>query len=179
MNIADRIDELEAKLPARLGQWAKLFAAAEMSFDVDAFLLAAICDRESRGGAALLPRGPAGTGDKGHGRGLMQIDDRYHRSFIQASTDNGVPLWQQPVYNIIYAAHLYSRYRSSFSGDELAALASYNAGPGNVREVYAGVDSEATDAERIKLLDQVTAGNNYVSDVLRRRAGFVVKPGVT
>ena len=43
---------------------------------IDPFLIYAIGQRESRWGNALSPKGPSGTGDVGHGRGIMQIDDR-------------------------------------------------------------------------------------------------------
>ena len=43
---------------------------------VDPFILYALGERESRWGEALSPAGPTGTGDSGHGRGIMQIDDR-------------------------------------------------------------------------------------------------------
>jgi Transglycosylase SLT domain len=43
---------------------------------VDPFLIYALGERESRWGDALSPKGPGGTGDAGHGRGIMQIDDR-------------------------------------------------------------------------------------------------------
>jgi hypothetical protein len=42
----------------------------------DTVLIVAIGLRESNLGRALVPRGPSGRGDGGHGRGLFQIDDR-------------------------------------------------------------------------------------------------------
>lgn len=164
-----RTEELEARLPPRLGQWARYFAAAELCFDIDAFTLAAICDRESRGGDALRPRGPTGTGDIGHGRGLMQIDDRHHKSFIQSSSDDGTPLWKQPAFNIMYAARLLAANKAFFDGDEAAAIAAYNAGAGAVQRALGAMN----DTERIKRLDEITTNDNYLSDVIRRRSDFL------
>lgn len=166
--------EVERHLLEHLKPWARCFVSAEVSYRVDAFLLAAICDRESRGGLALSPRGPTGTGDNGHGRGLMQIDDRWHPGFLSATDDRGVHLWKIAEWNIDYGAHVLSRYRALLDGNELAAIAAYNAGPGKVRRVMGTVTLD--EAALVKLLDAVTTGGNYVSDVLRRRAGFLKAP---
>lgn len=50
-------------LPARIGQWSSQILAAAQEYSVSPFALAAIMDGESRGGDALIPRGPGGTGD--------------------------------------------------------------------------------------------------------------------
>ena len=46
------------------------------------------------------PPGPIGTGDSGHGRGLMQIDDRSHGQWLM--THN----WQDPETNITYGGQI-------------------------------------------------------------------------
>lgn len=61
---------------------------------VDPFLIYALGEHESRWGEALTPPGPAGTGDSGHGRGLMQIDDRSFADWL-ASND-----WTDPYTNM-------------------------------------------------------------------------------
>lgn len=49
--------------------------------------LGAIVSRESQFGLLLTPRGPNGTGDFGHGRGLGQVDDRDRSDRLQAQLD--------------------------------------------------------------------------------------------
>ncbi len=146
-------------LPERLNRWRPIFEfAADYYFEkgeFDAMDLAAICDRESRGGEALRPQGPGGTGDGGHGRGLMQIDDRWHKDFICSG------LWSKPEFNIFYAAGLLLQNWNIFE-DRPAAIAAYNCGPGNVRKALkAGLD-----------VDAYTTGKNYSKDVLSRGDRF-------
>lgn len=162
--------ELIARLPARLARWAPQFYAASLCYELDPFLLAAICDRESRGGEALHPPGPTGFGDFGHGRGLMQVDDRSHEHFLKAVFDDGAPLWQDPAFNILYAARLLAKNLALLEGDEPAAVAAYNAGVRHVLQALskAGIDPIA----RMRVLDSATANGNYVSDVLKKRDGF-------
>ena len=68
--------------------------------NLDYLLLAAICSRESGFGRYLTPPGPGGTGDSGHGHGLMQIDDRTWGVWL-ASHD-----WPSPYTNITKGAQL-------------------------------------------------------------------------
>lgn len=167
------LSEVEKALPLHLRQWAKEFVGAGIMCRLCPFLLAAICDRESRGGLTLKPTGPAGTGDGGHGRGLCQIDDRFHVSFITSSDGYGKALWKQPVFNILYAAKLL-RDNVDALLDVSLALSAYNAGVARVRAaadlVPVGKDDATTLELRRKAADGKTAGGNYAADVLRRRA---------
>src|SRR5688572_29061817 len=97
---------LEALLPSNLSRYANQFFAAELCFGVDPFVMAAIMDRESRGGDALNPKGPSGTGDHGNGFGLCQLDRRYHSSFLKALGPDKIELWKDPTFNVMYAAKL-------------------------------------------------------------------------
>jgi hypothetical protein len=131
-------------------------------------IIAAIMSRESRCGLALLPRkpggNPAGTGDYGHGRGLMQIDDRAHPDFISTGT------WTDPQENILYAmvvlnqTYNYLEKHTGLTGDDLraAAIAGYNCGPGNVRKSLEAKES----------WDARTTGGDYSEDVLARSVEF-------
>ena len=113
-------------------------------------------DRESGGGILLTPRGPAGTGDGGHGRGLMQIDDRYHKAWIDLN------LWQIASENIRYAVtHILLPNLDQLGGIP-AAIAAYNASFEKVWEVVAEFGQ---DVDR---LDVLTTHGDYVSDVLAR-----------
>lgn len=160
--------ELERHLPPRLARWARHLTAAAALYELDALLLAAIMDRESLGGDALNPKGPDGTGDNGHGRGLMQIDDRTHRRFTDAADDVGRELWADPAVNVLYAARLLSRNLRSSDGDEDMAIAAYNAGMQRAFRATRNADPSGRRAA----LDAITTGRNYVSDVQARRAAF-------
>lgn len=163
------------QLPPHLDRWYLCFQAAHMQTGVDPYLLAAICDRESAGGEALTPKGPAGTGDKGHGRGLMQIDDRYHLSFIAARDGRGIALWQVPAFNILYAARLLTQMWGSLHIWP-AAIAAYNAGASMARGALAALSPDAPQEAIVAALDRVTAHGDYVSDVLRRRGQWTDTP---
>jgi len=123
----------------------------------DINLLVAIMDRESYCGLLLKPPGPRGTGDNGHGRGLMQIDDRFHPDFCA-----DIEVWGDPFQNTLYGATLLRTYIRSI-GTDVQGIAAYNAGPNRV------VKSGYTLVED---LDTLTEGGNYVSDVLKRMAMF-------
>jgi hypothetical protein len=169
-------------LPRRLSQWATpLHLAAGMTSQCP-WLLSAILERESRGGEALTPPGPAGTGDGGHGRGLMQIDDRFHSAFVSHVLQDGRPAWQDAAVNIAYGANVLRGVMSFFRTPawalssrvaDAAGVASYNAGQ---RSVAAAMRREGLDAAEHKLLaaiDSPTTGRNYSAWVLAMRDSFL------
>lgn len=161
-------------------------AAAQVGFPPA--LIGGIGSRESRWGLALRPAGPAGTGDflerrfptrfrtgplppdgGGFGRGMMQIDFDAHEF---ARTGN----WRDPKENILYGCKVLAESRDFLQrktdleerGLLRAALAGYNAGPGNaLRAVRDGHDT-----------DFFTTGRDYSRDVLNR-AGFFQLHGWT
>jgi soluble lytic murein transglycosylase-like protein len=161
-------------LPARLARWARELAAASLVTGVDPYVLAAVMDRESLGGEALRPRGVAGFGDGGHGRGLMQVDDRYHASFVGAvfGRSSGY-LWQDPAFACLYGARLLEENLEAFGGDLLPAIAAYNASAKRVRAALDSLPPDASEVARLAAVDAVTTGHNYVSDVLARRRHFL------
>ncbi len=128
-------------------------------------VIAGIGSRESAWGRILSPRGPSGTGDGGHGRGLMQIDDRFHQNFINSG------LWRNPKSNIDYGIdevlaknYAYLDANTSLQGTDLlrGALASYNAGLSSItRAIREGRD-----------VDYYTTGQDYSWDVLNRAGWF-------
>lgn len=157
MRETDLADELMNALPSRLAQWAPQIAKAAIatvpgSVELGqwARILAAVMDRESNGGNALAPKGPAGTGDYGHGRGLMQIDDRTWTDFTSGDG------WKDPEANIRFGAELLADNWDRALGPP-QALAAYNAGP------------RALAAENP---DRFTTKGNYSSDVLARAERF-------
>jgi soluble lytic murein transglycosylase-like protein len=115
-------------------------------------IIAGVMWRESLFGLALKPRGPAGTGDHGHGRGLMQVDDRWH-PWVNESEE-----WKDPEANIRYAVTRVLSPAIRMFHDVKTGLAAYNAGPGAVsKALKRGADP-----------DSVTTGKDYGADVLDR-----------
>jgi soluble lytic murein transglycosylase-like protein len=159
-------------LPPRLSTWRNEIAAACLAYAIDPLLVAAIMDRESLGGTALVPQGARGTGDHGHGRGLMQIDDRAHE-FVQYRDDAGRFLWQDPAFNVLYAVRLLDRNIMQLGGDMPAGVAAYNCGAGRVRKALSALAPATPYLERLAALDKLTANGDYVTDVLRRRITFL------
>lgn len=159
-------------LPSRLDRWRSVVEPVAALYKLDPLLVYAVMDRESLGGDSLKPAGPAGTGDHGHGRGLMQIDDRAHRGFVAALDDLLRPLWQDPAFNVIYGCRLLRRNLDALDGYVPGALAAYNAGLGRTRSVLAKLAPGASEAERLAAVDGVTTGSDYASDVLRRQREF-------
>lgn len=163
-------------IPIRLSQWAPELKASALCYPkVDPMLLAAILDRESRGGYALKPPGPGGLGDGGHGHGLGQIDDRTHASFLAAKFDDGDFLWMEPAFAILYSARLLAKLLKATGGDEPVAVAAYNCGLRRAQNaVMQGATASSTRAERIAALDRATTGGDYVSKVLENRDALQV-----
>lgn len=156
-------------LPSHARHLAEDLLCAARFYGLDPCLLAAVCERESNYGHAL---DAAFTGDRGHGRGLMQIDDRAHSQWL-AHND-----WRDTEINLAKGAEILRQSLGYFAirpevpdaVRESAGIAAYNAGPGAVLR--------AVLAE--KHPDSVTTGRNYSSDVLRRKALIAAKcaPGV-
>lgn len=162
-------------------QHRALVEEAAQKFGLQPSVIGGIGSRESHWGLILRPAGPAGTGDfterrfparfrqgplppdgGGFGRGLMQIDFDAQEF---ARTGN----WRDPKENISYGCQVLAESRdliqrkTNLKGRDLlrAALAGYNAGPGNaLTAIRDGRD-----------VDFFTTGRNYSSDVLNR-AGF-------
>jgi soluble lytic murein transglycosylase-like protein len=148
-------------------------------------VIAGVGSRESHWGLALRPEEPGGTGDfikrrsptryrqgplpddgGGFGRGLMQIDFDAHE-FARSGE------WKDPERNVDYGGRVladsrdYMRLKTSVAGRTLlrAALAGYNAGPGNARRaILYGLD-----------IDFYTTGRDYSRDVLNRAGFFQLK----
>lgn len=126
------------------------FYEASRAYNVPVSLLLAIASRESHMGLALDGNW---TGDNGNGIGIMQIDRRYHSDFTSshANSDHRA--------NIHYGSKFLADLIRKFGGKLSPAVAAYNAGYSKVRNtVSAGVDPNL-----------VTTGQNYASDVLRRK----------
>jgi hypothetical protein len=151
-------------------------------YEIQACVIGGVGSRESHWGLFLTPPGPSGTGDfiqrrfptplrkgplppdgGGFGRGLMQVDYDAHEF---ARTGH----WQDPHENIRYGCQVlfesrdFIRRRLNLEGKDLlrAALAGYNAGPGNaLRALRDGRD-----------VDFYTTGRDYSQNVLNRAGWF-------
>ena len=94
-------------------------ACAARKHGLDPELLAAVAAQETGG-----PGSNAGAnvvGDGGHGRGLFQIDDRWHPFARTAAA-------MDPLQNAEYAAGMISGLLRRYDGDIRKALSAYNAG---------------------------------------------------
>jgi len=162
------LESLIGTLPPRLSRWAKELLGASICYGVDPLILAAIMDRESQGGDALKPPGAGGFGDGGHGRGLMQIDDRSHTDFVSCRFGRNGLLWQDPAFNVLYAAKLLRKNLDACGGKYPPAIAGYNASMQRVMGILLNSVGDAS----IEQLDALTTGGNYVTDVLAKRLAF-------
>lgn len=156
-------DESEASFVAKLPRYAQPFGAfvyrSAQRWSVDPWLLARVIDLESQFGEALTPRGPGGTGDHGHGRGLAQVDDRTWGEWLNEYD------WQDPATNIDKGAQILSANLRMFSGNVKNALAAYNAGPSKVMHALSqGVDPATVTSK-------ASNGLFYPDNVLRRLGG--------
>lgn len=116
-------------------------------------IMLAICERESDFGRTL---DEDLRGDHGHGRGHLQVDDRWHAKWLQ--THN----WRDPAVSCRYAIKLLRANLKRFGGHWQRAVAAYNCGCGNVP--LTGSD-----------WDRRTTGRNYSRDVFKRayRLGLI------
>ncbi|MBV8435457.1 MAG: transglycosylase SLT domain-containing protein, partial [Candidatus Eremiobacteraeota bacterium] len=117
-------------------------AAAAARHGLDPRLLAAVAAQETGGPGATSGRNVVGDG--GHGRGLFQIDDRWHAF---AAT----PAAMDPAQNADYAAGMLSGLLTQNGGDLHRALSSYNAGDPNAQ----GTITAWPDGRRLGYADSV------------------------
>ncbi len=144
-------------------EWVVKKVAAK--YGVPPSVLAGLGSRESHWGLALTPPGPSGTGDHGHGRGLLQIDDRWHVPFIQTGK------WADGNENIIYGGAVLKNCMDYFVKKDnwtmsyqliQAGVAGYNCGP-----------RRALDGYKIGYgVDYYTTGRDYSKNVLERAGWF-------
>lgn len=129
----------------------EFFKAAAKKYALDICDLLGICSRETVFKNII--------GDGGHGHGLMQIDDRSHKKFLDnPAHKNGL----DPASNIDYGASILKQNMSVFKGNREKAIAAYNCGPGGV------IKSLAEN----KGIDGHTAHGNYSKDVIARAEEF-------
>lgn len=141
---------------SRVSALRPLFASVAACFpSLPWQVLAAIAERESRCGEAL---GPDLLGDSGHGRGIMQIDDRTWGTWLEEND------WRNPSINIAKGADIFA---SGLYLGPLGAVAAYNAGPSSVKRYAAMNLKKPAEVQDPEFFDPITAGRNYVSSVYR------------
>src|SRR5580692_6451331 len=113
------LDPIASRLAATGVAYAPEISSAARRHGLDPELLAAVAAQETGG-----PGSNAGSnivGDGGHGRGVFQIDDRWH-DFAKSSDA------MDPEKNANYAAGMISRLLHRYGGNVHQALSAYNAG---------------------------------------------------
>lgn len=129
-------------------------AAAAARHHLDPCLLAAVAAQETGGPGADSGRNI--VGDRGHGRGVFQIDDRWHAFARTAAA-------MDPAQNADYAAGLLEHNLRRYGGDVHAALSAYNAGTPN----GTGTTTDWGDGKAV----------GYADSVLRHYGRIAVRSG--
>lgn len=127
-----------------------VFQSAARKHGISPSLLLAISSRETGMGTDTYVLVNNWTGRDGHGKGIMQVDDRYH-------VIAGIIPGDDHRRNIEYAAQFLAGLMKELP-TKRQAVAAYNAGAGGVRSVVRqGLDPDAA-----------TTGGNFSRDVLER-----------
>jgi Putative peptidoglycan binding domain len=145
---------------ARQRGWEKACLDAERAEELPKGLLLAFASQETDMNDVV--------GDSGHGRGLFQIDDRWHKTFLGQHGADGANRTPPVPAAARYAAKLvkgnldFGRQKGVRKADLLKfALSAYNAGPTGALRGYQAGDSDLN-----------TTGRDYGQAVLRRFAIF-------
>lgn len=138
-----------AGLPDGLKQWLDFVFASSLTYSLDPALVLAVMQQES-GGQNVV-------GADQHGRGVMQIDDRFHGAWL-SQHNNGM----DPASNIEYGCMLLRSNIDAFSGNLRNGVAAYNAG---VRGAQNGLDDSGNP-------DQYTTGGHYSENILKQADVF-------
>ena len=113
------IDPIASRLAETGVGYAPEIARAARQNGLDPDLLAAVAAQETGGPGSNSGRNVVGDG--GHGRGIFQIDDRWH-PFASS------PSAMDPASNADYAAGMLSGLLRRYDGNVHAALSAYNSG---------------------------------------------------
>ena len=150
---------------ARSRGWLPVIATAEKRHKLPAGLLLAVASRETDMEDIC--------GDGGHGRGVFQIDDRFHGDWLAAHGAPGDGATPRLGDAAEFAAAMFASNRSfgkqkGVGRSDLLkyACSAYNAGAGGALEGFRGGDS-----------DRKTTGGDYGRDVLDRLAAIQSRDG--
>jgi peptidoglycan hydrolase-like protein with peptidoglycan-binding domain len=164
MNV--KVDQLAEQVSrARARGWAPIMRKAEKRHNLPAGLLLAIASRETDMEDIV--------GDKGHGRGLFQIDDRFHGDWLAAHGAPGSATTPRVEDAADFAASMlesnlaFARQKGVPAPDQLRfACSAYNAGAGG-----------ALAGQRSGDCDRKTTGGDYGRDVLERLGAIQQRNG--
>lgn len=145
------VDPTASRLASEGVAYAPQIAAAAKRHNLDPTLLAAIAAQETGGPGSNAGRNVVGDG--GHGRGIFQIDDRWH-DFARTGAA------MDPQSNADYAAGMLSGLLSRYGGDVHAALSAYNSGSPSAT----GTETTWADGRRLGYADSVLAHYARLSD---------------
>ena len=133
---------LAGRLASEGVNYAPAIVSAAEKHGLDPTLLAAVAAQETGGPGANGGRNEVGDG--GHGRGLFQIDDRWHDFAKTAAA-------MDPSRNADYAAGMLSDLLERYDGNVREALSAYNAGDPHA----AGTSTIWGDGEKLDYADSV------------------------
>jgi len=148
-------------IPECVARWKDLASPIALSYKLDPLLVLAIMFQESSGN-------PDAVGFDGHGKGLMQIDDRAWPAWFTRVGDG----WKDPRTNVQKGCDIFSNAMRKLNQDSAGALCAYNAGLGTATRVQSTLPGDATLEQRVHAFDLHTYGHVYVSSVLAHRAQF-------
>jgi hypothetical protein len=157
------LGSLAGRLATEGVNFAPEIASAAQKHGLDPQLLAAVAAQETGGPGASGGRNEVGDG--GHGRGLFQIDDRWH-DFAKTGAA------MDPAQNADYAAGMLSGLLKRYGGSVREALSAYNAGSPTAK----GTSTTWGDGQRLDYADSVLrhyqqlSGNNDGTDRLAQTA---------
>lgn len=142
-------------LPVRSQPFAQDLLAVSAQSGISATILWAIMEWESRSATALTPPNPAGTGDNGHGRGLMQVDDRYHAEWLASNP------WWEPRTNIDKGAAILNQKLAFFQatpGSSPVKVSVRLPGETERRNYYIGQGGDYADVRPLSGMALLAAG---------------------
>lgn len=125
--------------------WMPFFEQASTKYNIALWILLAMASRETNCQNIV--------GDHGHGRGIMQIDDRSHFTWLKLH-QNGMDVAS----SIDYAASILRDNLDHYHGALDRSIAAYNTGQKNVN----------VSLSLNRSVDTTTANGNYSEDVLYR-----------
>jgi hypothetical protein len=136
------IDPAASRLTASGVAFAPEIASAAHRYGLDPDLLAAVAAQETGGPDSNTGRNV--VGDRGHGHGLFQIDDRSHPFAESAAAMN-------PAKNASYAAAMLAGLLKRYGGNLREALSAYNTGSPRA----AGTRTRWADGSELSYADSV------------------------
>ena len=136
------LGSLAGRLATEGVNFAPEIVGAAQRYGLDPTLLAAVAAQETGGPGSNGGRNEVGDG--GHGRGVFQIDDRWHDFAKSAAA-------MDPAQNADYAAGMLSGLLKRYGGNVKEALSAYNSGSPNAK----GTSTTWGDGQTLDYADSV------------------------